>query len=147
MIVKFLEFLGTNQIVLGIATLIGIIGFALTIIVSIRTSKIGKILKYNEVTSRYNKERLGFQKTFVGHRNSIIEDKIHSDKLLKDILQNVEEYRSKFGEILSIREKITLYRFIGILKKESDDVNYNAVCNYLAALSGRLSKKEDRKNG
>lgn len=147
MIVKFLEFLGTNQIVLGIATLIGIIGFALTIIVSIRTSKISKILKYNEVTSRYNKERLGFQKTFVGHRNSIIEDKIHSDKLLKDILQNVEEYRSKFGEILSIREKITLYRFIGILKKESDDVNYNAVCNYLAALSGRLSKKEDRKNG
>lgn len=147
MIVKFLEFLGTNQIVLGIATLIGIIGFALTIIVSIRTSKISKILKYNEVTSRYNKERLGFQKTFVGHRNSIIEDKIHSDKLLKDILQNVEEYRSKFGEILSIREKITLYRFIGILKKESDNVNYNAVCNYLAALSGRLSKKEDRKNG
>ena len=147
MIVKFLEFLGTNQIVLGIATLIGIIGFALTIIVSIRTSKISKILKYNEVTSRYNKERLGFQKTFVGHRNSIIEDKIHSDKLLKDILQNVEEYRSKFGEILSIREKITLYRFIGILKKETDDVNYNAVCNYLAALSGRLSKKEDRKNG
>lgn len=147
MIIDMLKFLGTNEIVLGIATLTGIAGFILTVFVSIRTSKISKILKYNQVTSLYNRERLGFQKTFEGHRKSIIEDGIKSDKLIKDILQNIEEYRAKFGEIMSIREKITLFRFSQLLKKETEKVNYNKVSNYLASLSGRLSKKEDTRNG
>ena len=147
MIAEILRFLGTNEIILGIASLIGIIGFILTIIVSVRTAKISKILKYNQITTQYNRERLGFQKTFIGHRQSIIEDGIKSDKLLKDILQNVEEYKAKFEAILSIQEKNTLRKFIRLLKKESCNVNYNTVCNYLATLSGRLSKKEDKKNG
>ena len=147
MIARFLIFLGSNEVILGIATLVSILGFILTVFVSIRTAKISKILKYNQITSQYNKERLAFQKTFIGHRNSIVEDNIRSDKLLKDILENIEEYRAKFGEIMSIWEKFTLFMFVQLLKKESDKVNYNTVCNYLAILSGRLSKKEDTKNG
>ncbi len=147
MIVDILKFLGTDEIVLGIASLIGFVGFALTIFVSIRTSKINKILKYNQVTSQYNKERLAFQRTFEGHRKSIIEDNIKSNKLLKDILQNTEEYRIKFGEIMSLKEKVTLFMFSQLLKKETEKVNYNKVSNYLASLSGRLSKKEDTRNG
>lgn len=147
MIIEVLKFLGTNEIVLGIASLTGIGGFILTVFISIRTSKISKILKYNQVTSQYNKERLAFQRTFEGHRKSIVEDGIKSDKLLKDILQNIEEYRAKFDEILSPKDKITLFRFSQILKKETEKVNYNKVSNYLASLSGRLSKKEDTRNG
>ena len=147
MIVNTLKFLGTNEIVLGIASLVGVVSFVLTVIVSIRTAKISKILKYNQVTSLYNKERLGFQRTFEGHRKSIIEDGIKSDKLLKDILQNIEAYRIKFGEIMSFKEKTTLFFFSQLLKKESEKVNYNKVSNYLASLSGRLSKKEDERNG
>lgn len=48
---------------------------------------------------------------------------------------------------MSIREKITLFKFSQLLKKETEKVNYNKVCNYLASLSGRLSKKEDTRNG
>lgn len=147
MIVDILKFLGTDEIVLGIASLVGFVGFALTIFVSIRTSNINKILKYNQVTSQYNKERLAFQRTFEGHRKSIIEDNIKSNKLLKDILQNTEEYRIKFGEIMSLKEKVTLFMFSQLLKKETEKVNYNKVSNYLASLSGRLSKKEDTRNG
>ena len=147
MIIDILKFLGTNEIVLGIASLLGIVGFALTVFVSIRTAKISKILKYNQVTSQYNKERLAFQRTFEGHRKSIVEDEIKSNKLLKDILQNIEAYRLKFGEIMSLKEKITLFFFSQHLKKESDRVDYNKVSNYLAAISGRLSKKEDTRNG
>ena len=147
MIIDILKFLGTNEIVLGIASLLGIVGFALTVFVSIRTAKISKILKYNQVTSQYNKERLAFQRTFEGHRKSIVEDEIKSNKLLKDILQNIEAYRLKFCEIMSLKEKITLFFFSQHLKKESGRVDYNKVSNYLAAISGRLSKKEDTRNG
>ena len=147
MIVDIIKFFGTNEIILGIASLVGIIGFVLTVFISIRTAKIGKILKYNQVTSQYNKERLGFQRTFEGHRKSIIEDDLKSDKLLKDILQNIEAYRTKFGEIMSFKEKTTLFLFSQLLKKKSEKVDYNKVSNYLASLSGRLSKKEDEKNG
>lgn len=143
----FLKYCGTNEVVLGITSLTGFIGFILTILVSIRTAKINKILKYNEVTSLYNRERTGFKKAFEGHRQSIIEDEIRTDAILKNILQNIEEYRSKFAQILSIKEQFTLWCFVRLLKKESSKVDFNKVCNYLAILSGRLSKKEDMKHG
>lgn len=147
MIVKILNFFATNEIILGISSLVGIIGFIMTVIVSVRTAKISKILKHNEVASQFNKERLSYQRTFEGHRKSIVEDGIKSNKLLKDILQNIEEYRTKFGVILSVKERITLYMFSHLLRKESEKVNYNRVSNCLAILSGRLSKKEETRNG
>ena len=44
MIIDILKFLGTNEIVLGIASLLGIVGFGLTVFVSIRTAKISKTM-------------------------------------------------------------------------------------------------------
>lgn len=140
-------FLGTNEIVLGIASICGIVGFILTVIVSIRTANISKVLRYNSITSQYNKERKAFQQTFEGHRKSILEDDLRSEKLLKDILRDVEEYRIKFHELLSFREKFTMILFVHLLKKEARKVNYNWVCNYLAIISGRLSKREEKRNG
>lgn len=147
MILKLLTFMGTNEVVLGISSIAGIVGFVLTILVSIRTEKITKILKYNQITSQYNKERAGYKKAFQGHIESIINDGIQTDAILKNILQNVEEYRLKYGEILSIKEKITLFFFIRQLKKKASDVDFNKIANYLAKLSGRLSKKEEIKHG
>jgi len=132
---------------MGISSLCGIIGFILTIFVAIRTSKISKILKRNEITSQYNKERLAFQNTFEGHRKSITVDGMRSKKLLTDILKNVEAYRAKFSEILSWREKVRLSLFIRQLKKEPEQADYNLISNYLASISGRLTKKGDMKNG
>lgn len=144
---KILSFFGTNELILGIASLCGIVGFALTVIVTIRTAKISKILRYNEITSNYNKERTGFQRTFEGHRVSITEDNIRTDKILKDILKNVEEYRVKFQEILSMQEKFRLQLLVHQLKKEADSANWNSICNGLAILSGHLSKKGEKRNG
>lgn len=142
-----LRFLGTNELVLGIASFCGIVGFALTIFVSVRTTKISKILKHNQLTSQYNKERLAFQNTFEGHRSSITEDNIKTEKLLKDILKNVEEYRNKFNGLLSFQDRLRLFWFSMLLKKEPMDVNWNSICNNLAIISGRLGKKEDQQYG
>ncbi len=145
--IDFLKFFANNEIILGICSLLGIAGFIMTLIVTIKTNKIAKILKYNQVTEAYNKERTAFQKAFEGHRSSIVEDDIKTDKILKDILKQVEAYRIKFNDIFSLKERITLSLFIRILRKPAKDVDFNSVCNYLATLSGRLSKKEDKKNG
>ena len=142
----FISF-GSNRIVQSVSSICGIIGFALTILVTIRTSKISKILKYNATTSQYNKERTAFQKAFEGHRDSITMDGVRSEKLLKDILKNVEEYHVKFSDILPVRDRLVIFLFKRILMKEPQNVNWNTVCKYLAILSGRLSKKEELKNG
>ena len=84
-----LEFFGANEIVLGVCSLLGIVGFVITLCTWLRTAKISKILKYNSVTSQYNKERQSFQKMFEGHRVSIVEDDNKSDRILKDILKNM----------------------------------------------------------
>lgn len=62
---SFFVFLATNEVFLGTSSLCGLVGFALTIAVTAKTSRISKLLKYNDITSRYNKERLGFQKTLL----------------------------------------------------------------------------------
>lgn len=142
----FISF-GSNRIVQSVSSICGIVGFALTILVTIRTSKISKILKYNATTSQYNKERTAFQKAFEGHRDSITMDGVRSEKLLKDILKNVEEYHVKFSDILPVRDRLVIFLFKRILMKEPQNVNWNTVSNYLAILSGRLSKKEELKNG
>ena len=113
----FLKFFGTNEIILGVCSLLGIVGFIMTLIVTIKTNKIAKILKYNQVTDTYNKERTAFQKAFEGHRSSIIEDEIKTDKILKDILKQVEAYRTKFNDILPLKERMALNSFVKILKK------------------------------
>lgn len=146
MIARFLSFLGTNPYILGISSLCGIMGFILTIVVAIRTAKTNKILRYNKVTSQYNKERLAFQNMFEGHRISITVDELHSKQLLTDILKNTEAYRVQFSEILSWYEKIRLAMFIRQLKKEPEQANYNLISNYLASISGRLSKRGDMRN-
>ena len=45
MILKLLTFMGTNEVVLGISSIAGIVGFVLTILVSIRTEKNNKNIK------------------------------------------------------------------------------------------------------
>lgn len=142
-----LSFLGTNKIVLGICSLLGIIGFCITTFIALRTRRIERVLRYNSIMDQYNKDRGAFQKTFEGHIASILDDKIFSDRILKNILRNVEAYRTKFKDILSFSEKIELYRFCRLLRKRSADVDPNEVCNYLATMSGHLSKKGDKKNG
>ena len=149
MIENALRFLGTDPIVLGIATISGIVGFILTIVVAIKTANINKVLKYNRITEQYNDDRMSFQRSFDGYKTTIIVDKLKTENLLKDILTKVESYRANFDEIISIREKITLNLFIRILKKdfnEIDESDWNKICNYLAKLSGRLTKKEEQKN-
>lgn len=117
MIIDMLKFFGKNEVILGIVSLTGIIGFVLTIFVSIRTSKISKILKHNQLTSQYNKERLAFQRTFEGHRNSIIVDGLRSNKLLKDILQNVEEYRAILSSTFRRINQHRCLLFLKLIKK------------------------------
>lgn len=146
-IAQFLERLGNNEVFVAISGICGIVGLIITIGVNAKTTNIGKILKQNVATTQYNRERMGFKKMFEGHRQSINVDNIRSEKLLKDILMNVEEYRVKFKDILPLREKIMIIFFVRLLKKKNEKVNYNAVSNYLALMSGRLSKREKEKHG
>lgn len=146
-VIDLLKQLGNNEIILGISTACSIVGFCLTIIVTIRTTRISSILKHNQLTNQYNKERTAFQKTFEGHRVSIIEDGIKTDKILNDMLKNVEAYCIKFEKLLPLRERIRLYRFKLLLKKEQDKTNWKKICIDLAIISGHLDKKEEKHNG
>lgn len=146
MLLNWLQFLGTNPVALGIASLCGISGFVLTTVVTIRASHIRELLKYNDTVAEYNKKKQRFQRAFDCHRASILENKSKTNMLLKDILKNVEEYDSQFHNLLPFKERLTLWHFKSVLKKPAEEANLNQICNYLSTLSGRLSKKEYKKN-
>lgn len=71
MIIDMLKFFGKNEVILGIVSLTGIIGFVLTIFVSIRTSKISKILKHSLFVGEKEKLKPNFntEDSFYANKN------------------------------------------------------------------------------
>lgn len=62
MVNDFLQFFGANPIILGIVSICSILGFALTIVVAIRTANTNRILKFNEAANSYNKKVKRFKR-------------------------------------------------------------------------------------
>jgi len=144
---KFIRFCATNEIVMGLATIAGLVSFGLSIFVSIRTAKISKVLAHNSLTDSYNKERLVFLKGFLGHRTSIIEDANHSEQLRLDILKLLTTYREKFGGLMSYKEKFSTWKFSRMLMRKTEKVDFHKVSTQLSLMTGRLEKKEERIHG
>lgn len=142
-----ISWFGTNEFILGIATLAGLLGFVLTLSVAIRTSKISRILRRNTLIQDYNKNRNTYAKVFTGHRDSILRDGLRTDLLWNDILKTVVEYKAKYSKLPSTGERINLWRLYNLLNKKCTDTNFLKVAKKLSILAGYLQKKEVEYHG
>lgn len=113
-----ISWFGTNEIALGLATITGLISFLLSIVVSFRTAKISKILKYNDLADTFNKERKALWRTAMGHRDSILKDGTKTDVTRNNILIFVTKCQNKYRPLLAWKVRFTLWRLKGLLKKK-----------------------------
>ena len=144
---KVVSWFGANEFILGLATITGLLGFVLTVFVTIKTTRISKILKRNLLIQDYNRHRSAYAKMFIGHRDSILKDGLRTELLWTDILKTVVEYNTRYSQLSSIRERLFLWRLLHLLKKKNSDANFTKVATRLAILAGYLQKKEVKNNG
>lgn len=146
-IIEWIKFCGENPIILGICSICGIAGFILTIVVTFKTSHISKVLKFNDTAELYNKQRKAYREKFEGHLASILKDDLKNNIVLKNILKDTTSYYEEFYGLLSFKQRIQFKLFFKLIKKDCSKVNFNKVTNFLTILTGRLAKKETKKNG
>lgn len=143
MIGTWLISIGSDPLIVGIASLSSIVGLVITVAISVKTHSISKTLKKMNTAADYNDSRESFQRAFEGHRRSIIEDNDHSQRLVSNINTQLQQYKYQFREVFTLYDRWVIFRFSRILKKDLNRLNFNQVCSYLSEVSGRLSKKED----
>lgn len=144
---SIIKWFATNELALGLATITGLISFVLSIIVSFRTAKISRILKYNDLTDAFNKERKALYKTVMGHRDSILIDGTKTDVTRNNILLFVSRCSTKYKPLMSWRVRFTIWKLKRLLKQPNIKIKYNAVVDHLAELAAWLDIEEERKNG
>ena len=146
-VINAIEWFATNKVILGLATIAGLISFVLSIVVSVRTAKIGKILKYNNLADSFNKERKALWRTAMGHRDSILKDDMKTDVTRSNILIFVNRCHNQYKPLMNWKVGWSIWRLQTILKQKNAMVDYNAVVNHLAELVAWLETEEERKNG
>ena len=137
-----LNVLANNATVLGVCSAITIIGFLVTIYISIKTKNIGRRINEIKTTYNYNNRREGFRKSFIEFRNVIVSEDAEITKIKGDILDELnalnENYRSEF----KIVHRIRIYFLIVHLEKSARH-NSNYICNELSKICGYLFQKKE----
>lgn len=138
---QFLTSANSNPAFTFLVSCAGILGFLLSIYLSIKSNSISKQLKIISAKKEYNMEREIFSNRFKGHRSSIIDDNNHSRQLIHLILEDVYSLETKYTEILRINDKIKLI----ILKHQANSKkpNFEKICGCFDYLIARLQIKED----
>ena len=129
-------------IVSAFNTLLGIVGFALTVYTLLKTNSIDKTLKKFREAQDYNKKRKNYALKFKVYRE-INENDEHKKGTFVDIIEKLIAYKSCFGHVLSIHEKIKLFLLIRYLKKDFIKINFSKVARQMAELSGQLQKERE----
>lgn len=121
-----------------ICGIITVIGFLMTVYISIKTKSIHKRIAEYKVVSSFNKNRKKYQKTFEGYQNAISQDDVDIYKTKINMLNDVNTVREAYSKIWSWRQKLLLL----CLKKElekKEGINVNKICNWMSKLIAVLS--------
>lgn len=128
-----------------ICSTIGLIGFGLTFYVFIKTQNIDQRLMQLQIKQRYNENRKAYHIKLNAYSQNLLDDNVAQRSFFKSILGTVSEIQANYSDILSLKDKITIFRLKRQLKKEPSEININKVANDLAELSARLTKQEAEK--
>lgn len=129
-------------IVSAFNTLLGIVGFALTVYTLLKTNSIDKTLKKFRETQTYNEKRKNYAMTFKGFRE-IIDNEEHTKRTVGDMIERLMAYKSCFAHVLSVFEKIKIILFVQYLKKDFRKIDFSNVSKRMAELSGILEKERE----
>ncbi|NLI89771.1 MAG: hypothetical protein GX366_05120 [Epulopiscium sp.] len=117
----------------------------MTIIVTIKTKNIEKVLDHMTTAEKYNENKFVYREKFKGHKLSVDQSGL-SRALVTDLLILVYSFLAEYKSLLSYAEFLKIkYIIIPYLERDYSKIDSHKTNQYLAYIIGRLSKEEKTK--
>lgn len=140
---RICEWFATNKIILGLCSITSLVGFVITISVSIKTKSIDKRLKEIRDIESFNKKRKKHATTIQTYQTSLYVDKTDIYKIKIDILNDLNIIYNTHKDIFSLWQKSVFWRTIKHLEKDKN-INIEFICKMMSKLVAYMSiNKED----
>lgn len=125
-----------------ICGVVTIIGFLLTVYISIKTKNIHRKITEYKKTEQFNKDRRKNLKTIMGYQKALIQDNADIYKVRINILNDINIIGEIYSDIFKFPQKWLFWCLKRELKK-SEKIDVNKVCNKMSELIAKLSVEKE----
>lgn len=137
-----LKWFGENTYILGLCSIVTLVGFLITIYVFLKTKSIDSALKNYKRIEKFNKEGCKYKRNFKNHQKSLINDNVPIRKLKIDILNDLRVSEIKFETVFNRKEKKCFKEIItNIEKEDQNDSEY--IANELSKIIAIFSTEKE----
>lgn len=136
------EWLVKSDIFTALCGITTLIGFFLTVYITLKTKSINQRLGIYKRTQEFNKKRKTYISTLEGYQKSLAEDEIDIYKVKINILNDINIIKESFGTIMKVNQRIAVWRLKKELEK-SKSININRVCNLLSQIRAYMSNVKE----
>lgn len=140
MILKVVQYFGTNNCIIGICSICTLLGFFMTIYVTVKSKKIHESLHEYKKIIQYNKETKKIVTACRNYQKSLMEDDVKLRKVRVDILNDLLVAKKKFDDILTRHERKELSNAIKVVKV-SQNIEY--ICANLSSVIAIFSLERE----
>ena len=121
-----------------IADVLGIAGFALTVVLLIKSEAIRKELEAQNKT--YKRERQHIEGNFIGLLSAIREENLFNDETIDKIRIEINKLELRFSRLLSRQDRKHIKETHAILDNIKEPDSRDALCKELAYFIARMEK-------
>jgi len=131
-----------DWVIFGLAA-ISVVGFVMTVYVSLKTKSISKILKLRKSKEKYNLQRHEYSERFQSYRDSILIDNNYNKAFINKILVDFHQLKN-FRDMFNNKEKKIIKSEIKKLEdKNMTTKDFKETTDNLAYFISRFNERED----
>lgn len=139
--IKWCTNVAKNDFFTFICGMITIIGFLMTVYISVKTKSIHKrIIEYKQI-EKYNENRISYIKSLKGYQTALI-DGGNIRKVKLNILNDINIVRENYRNMFGIVQRIAIWRLTKELEK--DKPIKEKVCNGLSKVIAVISVEKEQ---
>lgn len=138
---KYILIANKSELFAFIVSMCGILGFFLSIYLTIKSKSISRELKELTAKKIFNKNRSVLIEHFMGYQMSIIEDDNKTPTLRHNLLAEVYNFEEQYKTLLGFKDKFTIALLKHQLKSRAP--NYEKINTYIDYLVAKFKIKEE----
>ncbi len=114
---KLCELIASNNVITAICNITSLIGFGMTIYVSLKTKSIDKRIQEFKSTKDFNRKRTQHINSLKTYQTSLIEDNVDIYKIRTNMLNDINVIYESYRYIFKFSQKVIIYRVRKQLEK------------------------------
>lgn len=136
------SYIANNDIIIAFCSITSLIGFAMTIYVSLKTKSIDKKIIELNLAKDFNKRRKNHIVSLKSYQTSLLEDKVDINIIRANILNDINIIYESYKSILKLYQRVTIIILIKRLEKEKI-TDVNSLCNLISKVIAYMSNNKE----